>query len=86
MVPDRCSYAEMYLPEFRYPSKWTQNFAMFETHREELVAFIRERLDNPERFQEAMNRQREVLKRDYLNAKIMIDNLTSMTPREGANG
>lgn len=83
VVPDRCSYAEMYLPEFKYPSKWTQNYAMFETHREELVAFIRERLDNPERFQEAMNRQRELLKQNYLNAKIMIDNLTKVEADNG---
>ena len=83
VVPDRCSYAEMYLPEFRYPSKWTQNYALFETHRAELEAFIRERLDNPGQFQEVMNQQRELLKQNYLNAKIMIDNLTKMEVDNG---
>ena len=75
VLPDRCSYADMYLPEFKYPSKWTQNYAMYEIHKAELEAFIRERLDHPEQYAEAMERQREILKRDYLTAQIMTDNL-----------
>lgn len=75
VLPDRASYAEMYLPEFKYPSEWTSSIENFKQHRAELTDFIRVRLDNPEQFSTSMSQQREILKRDYLNASIMIKNL-----------
>jgi len=75
VLPDRASYAEMYLPEFKYPSEWTSSIENFKQHRAELTDFIKVRLDNPEQFSTSMRQQREILKRDYLNASIMIKNL-----------
>jgi hypothetical protein len=86
VLPDRCSYSEMYLPEFKYPSAWTQNYTMYETHRADLVAFIRERLDNPDRYAEALAQQQTILKNGYLTADIMYANLLAQRgDRENGN-
>lgn len=75
IVPDRCSYAEMYLPEFKYPSVWTQDYESYQSHRAELVEFIQQRLDNPQQYAMAMQSQQQILKKNYLNADVMIGKL-----------
>ena len=75
VLPDRCSYAEMYLPDFLYPSEWTANWEKYQQHRTELVAFVQERIQNREQYLPALREQREILVRDYLNATVMIDKI-----------
>lgn len=79
VVPDRCSYAEMYLPEFKYPSTWTKDFAAYKKHRKQIVEFIQERLSNPEKYQEALARQRLILEQNYLKADIMFNKILNLT-------
>ena len=40
MVPDRLSYSEMYLNDFKYPSEWTESWESYLEHKEEVVEFI----------------------------------------------
>lgn len=40
MLPDRLSYTEMYLPDFKYPSEWTASFDTYVQHKAELMALI----------------------------------------------
>jgi len=40
MVPDRLSYSEMYLNDFKYPSEWTENWFSYLEHKEDLVEFL----------------------------------------------
>lgn len=75
VLPDRCSYAEMYLPEFKYPSAWTESYEAYLQHEDQLIALIQERIDYPERFQAALAQQCEILKRDYLSPGVMVKNL-----------
>ena len=75
IVPDRCSYAEMYLPEFKYPSEWTETLGQFDRNADLMKAYIQERLDNYESYQDLIKQQQEILIRDYLNSDIMIENL-----------
>jgi hypothetical protein len=75
VLPQRCSYQEMYLPEFLYPAKWTANWDQFLAHREQLEDFIMHRINNRERYQSAMNKQKQLLKDRYLQANIMYDNM-----------
>ena len=75
VVPDRCSYAEMYLPEFKYPSEWTTDFESFQKHRDELVAFINDKIDNYESYEVLVKQQQEILIKDFLNCSIMIKKL-----------
>jgi hypothetical protein len=41
MVPDRLSYSEMYMDDFKYPSKWTESWESYQNHKEELIREIR---------------------------------------------
>jgi len=75
IVPDRCSYSEMYLPEFKYPSEWTTSYKAYEANKEKVKAFITDKLDNFDSYADAVKQQQEILIRDYLNADIMYNKL-----------
>lgn len=75
VLPDRCSYAEMYLPEFLYPSEWTLDFDSYVKHRDQLVAFIQDRITNREQYLAALAQQRLILISDYLTPTTMINNM-----------
>ena len=45
-VPDRACYSEMYRPAFVYPSEWTESFDKYLEHRDELVAYLVNMMDN----------------------------------------
>jgi len=79
IVPDRCSYAEMYLPEFKYPSEWTDSYTSYKKHKAELTAFIQEKLNMFDEYQDVLVEQRNILIRDYLNSSVMIDNILKGT-------
>jgi hypothetical protein len=78
VVPDRCSYAEMYLPEFKYPSEWTSSLEQFEKHITDIKAFIQDKIDNYPNYAELVKRQQDILIRDYLNCDIMINHLLGL--------
>jgi hypothetical protein len=75
-VPDRCSYHEMYLPEFKYPSVWTENYENFMAYRPQLVDRLNTILANPDAYAEPLRRQRDILVNNYLSADIMVSKLT----------
>jgi hypothetical protein len=75
IVPDRCSYSEMYLDEFKYPSEWTANVTAYQENKDKLVKFIKDRIDNYQDYVTLLERQRDILKQEYLSANIMIDNI-----------
>ena len=75
VVPDRASYSEMYLPEFKYPTEWTINLKSFEKNYNNLVEFIKNRIDNYEDFKESLSKQNQILKDNYLTSDIMVNKL-----------
>ena len=75
-VPDRCSYSEMYLPEFKYPSEWTENYENYIAFRPQLVDRLNTLLAYPEALADRMQLQREILVNNYLSADLMISKLT----------
>lgn len=77
IMPDRCSYSEIYLKEFLYPSSWTLNYYNYQQHKAELVDFINERIKNYEYFVPYLEKQKSILIENYLSADIMIRNLLS---------
>lgn len=79
VVPDRCSYSEMYLPEFKYPSEWTKDLASYEKHREQMVAFINDRIVNRSHYMDALAKQKQILLDKFIQANVMIDNLCKIT-------
>ena len=75
IVPDRASYHEMYLPEFKYPSEWTASFESYKQHRDSLVGFIKEKLIMFDKYQDVLVKQRNILIENYLNSSVMINNI-----------
>lgn len=77
VLPDRCSYSEMYLPEFLYPSHWTADYNSYLQHRDELTDFINARLSNREHYLPALEKQKQILVDQYLQPGVMIEKLLS---------
>jgi hypothetical protein len=75
-VPDRASYSEMYLPEFRYPAEWTQDWDSYLKNRDQLVKFINHLTDNYDQYQQSLDQQISILKSNFLNCDIMLKLLT----------
>lgn len=77
ILPDRCSYSEMYLPEFRYPSHWTESLQRYQSNRDLLAEFINARIRNYDKFIPALMEQKAILIKDYLQPTVMVNQLLS---------
>jgi len=74
MVPDRLSYKEMAFDTFKYPSKWTESFESYEIHRKDICYKIIQYMDNYEKFLPSLNKQVDILTKNYFSC----DNLLEM--------
>jgi hypothetical protein len=75
VLPDRCSYAEMYPNEFLYPSVWTSNYENYCAYKIQLAEYIRDRMDNPEKYAKALELAQAIIKDHYLTCNKMLDPL-----------
>jgi len=75
MMPDRLSYSEMALPEFKYPSKWTESFESYLTHKNDLVDYIINYMENYESYLPALDKQKKLLQNNFFNGKAIYDRL-----------
>lgn len=75
IVPDRASYAEMYLPVFKYPTEWTSSKENYFKYKTELVNFINDRVNHRSKYLDQLQDQQQMLINGYLNANVMIDKI-----------
>lgn len=75
VLPDRCSYSEMYMSDFLYPSAWTENMQSYQAHKHELLDFIQHRLTYPKKYSRQLAKQKKILKERYLTAHVMFDQM-----------
>jgi len=73
MVPDRLSYSEMAVPEFKYPSEWTEDFATYRKHRNEIVAKIRDYMENYDDYLVSLDKQRTKLNKNFFSGAALYD-------------
>ena len=73
MVPDRLSYTEMALPEFKYPSKWTEDFASYRQHRHEIVNCVRKYIENYDDYLVSLDKQRTKLNKEFFSGKALYE-------------
>ena len=73
MVPDRLSYSEMALPEFKYPSAWTEDFNSYRVNRDRLVAQVREYIDHYDDFMVALDKQRTKLNKEFFSGTALYE-------------
>ena len=71
MVPDRLSYSEMALDEFKYPSEWTESFQSYEKHREAVISKIKDYMENYEKYLPALSKQTKVLQDKFFSGKAL---------------
>lgn len=73
MVPDRLSYSEMALSEFKYPSAWTEDFAAYRANRDKVVAQVREYIERYDDFKVALEKQRVKLNREFFSGAALYE-------------
>ena len=75
MVPDRLSYSEMALPEFLYPSEWTENYDAYTYHRDKVVAQIVNYMENFDDLQVSLEKQRTKLNKEFFSGKLLYETI-----------
>ena len=73
MVPNRLSYTEMALDEFKYPSDWTTSFAAYKEHKEQVVAQIIDYMENYKKYLPRLNKQVQVLNEQYFSCSDLLN-------------
>jgi glycosyltransferase involved in cell wall biosynthesis len=75
MVPDRLSYSEMAFDTFKYPSQWTENYNEYEKHRPYIAKQIMQYMENYEKFLPSLNKQVELLKKNFFSCNKLLEML-----------
>ena len=75
MVPDRLSYSEMAMDNFKYPSVWTESFNSYKAHRQEVVNRIVQYMEHYDKFAARLNTQVEILTNDFFSCDNLLKNL-----------
>ncbi len=75
MIPDRLSYSEMALDTFKYPSEWTESFEAYTVHRKEICAKIIQYMENYEKFIPSLNKQVDMLTKNYFSCNNILEKL-----------
>jgi len=75
MVPDRLSYKEMAMEDFKYPSEWTESFHAYKTHRAAVVDRIIHYMENYKSYLPRLNTQVDRLTKEYFSCDKLIEML-----------
>lgn len=73
MVPDRLSYSEMALTEFKYPSSWTEDFESYIRNRKQVVGRVIEYMENYESFLPSLLKQTAKLKKEFFSGRALYE-------------
>ena len=75
MVPDRLSYSEMALEEFKYPSEWTESFESYQKYKPLVVEQIVNYMKNYEKCLPRLNTQVDLLTEKFFSCNGILKNL-----------
>ena len=75
MVPDRLSYSEMAMDEFKYPSNWTESWNHYVANRKEVCDKIVEYMENYNKYIPLVHKQMEVLRDNFFSARGLLNNI-----------
>jgi len=75
MVPDRLSYSEMALPEFKYPSQWTEDYSAYRKHRGDIAAKIVDYMENYDDYLISLEKQRTKLNKEFFDGTELYRNI-----------
>ena len=74
MVPNRLSYSEMSMEDFKYPSEWTESFMSYRTHKSAIIDRVVHYMENYESYLPRLNKQVDKLTKHFFSC----DNLLEM--------
>jgi len=72
LVPDRLSYSEMAVDDFKYPSEWTTDFQQYKLNKGELVKRIKFMMENYDNYRVSLNKQVDQLKDKFFGCSNLI--------------
>ncbi len=75
MVPNRLSYTEMYLDEFKYPSDWTLTWNHYVANRKEICDRIVDYIENYDTYLPALKKQTAFLTNEFFSADKLLANI-----------
>jgi hypothetical protein len=73
MVPDRLSYSEMAIDEFKYPSEWTESFESYKKHKDKVVAKVIDYMENYKKHLPGLNKQVDKLNGEYFSCEELLN-------------
>ena len=73
MVPDRLSYSEMALDDFKYPSNWTESFDTYLANRSKVVDCVINYMENYNSFLPTLNKQVTKLKKEFFSGHALYE-------------
>lgn len=69
MMPDRLSYKEMALDEFKYPSEWSKNIDAYKQNKDKLIARVENYMENYHNYLPKLKTQTERLRTNFFSGK-----------------
>tara|TARA_B000000609_G_C24176364_1_gene354296 strand:- start:39 stop:1109 length:1071 start_codon:yes stop_codon:yes gene_type:complete len=69
LVPDRLSYQEMAIDEFKYPSEWTQDFKSYQKNKKQLIEKIDFMMTNYKKIIPHIWKQKQRLQEKFFSGK-----------------
>jgi hypothetical protein len=75
MVPNRLSYSEMADSDFLYPSEWTESYDKYLQHKQDLMRFIKDYMENYTKFLPALHTQVKKLETEFFSGKALYNNI-----------
>ena len=73
MVPNRLSYSEMAVPEFLYPSEWTEDFDLYLHHKDKVISRIVEYMENYDDFAVSLSKQVTKLNKEFFSGAALYE-------------
>ena len=77
MVPNRLSYKEMALDEFKYPTEWTESLESYHTYKKLIIEKITNYIEHYESYLPSLEKQKEILSKEYFSATNIYNSLSA---------
>lgn len=77
MVPNRLSYEEMDLDEFKYPTEWTESLESYHTYKKLIIEKITNYIEHYESYLPSLEKQKEILSKEYFSATELYNSLSA---------
>jgi len=75
MVPDRLSYSEMAMEDFKYPSEWTESFDAYTKYKGSVVDRVQHYMENYKSYLPRLNNQVDILKKNFFSCDKLLEML-----------